>query len=209
MKQLGLLLIAVCGNAFGLALMLETDLGASVWGSAVSNISAFFSITEGVSMIVMSLVFYAIAVLIQQTVSLLDAAMSIAFLVTYGTLLNGFIYLIPNLSELSVIILILLNVVGMLILLFSISLHLHVNRAVHPLDVYMRALQRAFKNVGIGTYVTYGSAFLVAIVFGLLHGTISDIGIGTVMVILFGGAIMEVYDRLLFAKGREEANVPD
>ena len=209
MKTLGQLVIAVCGNAFGLALMLKTDLGASAWGAATSNLSLFFGWSEGLSIIIISVGFYLIAILIQRRFIWFDALLSLAFLLAFGSLLDVFLRWLPALHDIAIGWRILWNVIGMLVLLFSIALHLHIKIAVHPLDVYMQALQQRFKQVAVGTYLTYGSAFVIAILFGLLHGEIADIGIGTILIVLFGGVIMNGYEKWVFRFGKEEGNVLD
>jgi len=98
MKHPRFLLIAVLGNALGLALMLETDLGASAWGAAISNTSAFLRISEGISVIVVSVFFYLIAVVLNNRFSWKEALYSLAFLLSFGTLLDVFLWLLPDVS---------------------------------------------------------------------------------------------------------------
>lgn len=197
MKQYVWLIIVVLGNGLGSALMFQTHLGMSAWGAAASNVSLFFDISPGTAFVLVSLVFYTLAILLLRGIRLFDTIQSMIFLVTFSLLLDGFIMILPDLSGSLMIVRLLWNVLGMLILLASISLHLKINVCVHPMDVYLRAVQIRLKNVTVGTYIAYTSAFLVAIIFGLLAGTIRDIGVGTLILLLFGGAIMGLYDRYL------------
>ena len=198
MKQYIWLLIVVLGNGLGSALMFQTHLGMSAWGAAASNVSLFFDITPGTAFVFVSAVFYLFAILLSGRIRLLDTLLSVLFLVTFSLLLDLFIQILPDLSSSTMIVRILWNILGMLILLASIQLHLKINLCVHPMDVYLRSVQVRMKNVTLGTYLAYASAFIVAIIFGLLAGTIRDIGIGTGLLLLFGGAIMGFYDRYLF-----------
>ena len=203
MKQLGLLLLAAVGNGLGSAIMFETHIGMSAWGSAASNMSLFFGMSPGVAFIHISIWFYLIAVILNKTIVLRDMFLSMAFLIAFSGLMDGFIALIPDLTSMSMVSRIALNILGMLILLGSISLHLHINLAVHPMDVFLKAMQDRFDNVAIGTYLAYGSAFLVAVVFGILAGGIRDIGIGTALILVLGGVIMHGYDKVIFSKWKD------
>lgn len=203
MKQLGLLLLAAIGNGLGSALMFETHIGMSAWGAAASNLSLYFGMSPGVAFIHVSLWFYLIAIILNKTFVVREMFFSMCFLVAFSALMDGFIWLIPDMSNVSLFLRIAINLGGMLILLGSISLHLHINLAIHPMDVFLQAMQRRFRNVAIGTYLAYGSAFVVAVTFGLLAGGIRDIGIGTALILLLGGLIMHWYDRYLFSKWKK------
>ena len=147
-----------------------------------------------------------IAIILNKTVVLRDMFLSMTFLVVFSLLMDGFILIIPDLTSLSMLVRVALNIVGIFVLLGSISLHLHINLAVHPMDVYLKAMQTKFNHVAIGTYLAYGSAFIVAVIFGLLAGGIRDIGIGTVLILVLGGVIMHGYDTLLFSKWKETSS---
>lgn len=200
MKQAYLLIIAVLGNGLGSALMFQTHLGMSAWGAAASNVSLFFDISPGTAFVLVSLLFYLIAIALRGSVKLLDTFLSMVFLVTFSLLLDGFIALLPDLSSQSLLLRLCWNILGMLILLGSISLHLKVNLFVHPMDVYLQAVQERLQNVTRGTYIAYGTAFFIAVIFGLLAGNIRDIGIGTALLLVFGGMIMGWYDKQLFRR---------
>jgi uncharacterized membrane protein YczE len=88
----------------------------------------------------------------------------------------------------------------MLILLFSIALHLKVKIAVHPLDVFLGVLQDHFNSVKKGTYLTYLCAFFVATFFGIIYGRIEAIQIGTVITITSSGFVMDFYNRTILQK---------
>lgn len=175
--------------------MLQTNLGASAWGAAATNVSRFFDITEGLGFLVVSLVFYGIAIVLRKSFVLWDALWSLGFLLSFSTLLDGFLWLIPDLSSLELWSRIGLNVLGLLVLLYSIALHLRLNIAVHPMDVFLQTMQQQLHNVTLGTYLAYAMAFAVAVTFGLFAGGISDIGIGTVLLLGLGGTIMGLYDK--------------
>jgi uncharacterized membrane protein YczE len=198
MKRFGFLLLAVSGNALGVGLMLETDLGASAWGAAATNVSRLFDWSEGFGFLVVSMVFYAIAIWLRKAFVLWDAIWSIGFLLSFSTLLDLVLWLLPDLSTMDLWVRIAWNVTGLLVLLYSIALHLRLNIAVHPMDVFLQAVQQRTRNVTMGTYIAYACAFLIAVGFGLMAGGVSDIGIGTLLLLVLGGSIMGLYDKWAF-----------
>ena len=197
MKKIGFLTIAVIGNALGTALMAETELGMTAWGSGALNLSNFFDISLGLGFVCLSILFYIIAITIRKEFIFNEFLMSFAFLFAFGVFTDIFILLLPELIQLSFVVRIMLNLFGLLILLFAIALHLRVNLAVHPMDVFLSVMHKQFKNVAIGTYFVYFIGFAVAIIFGLLHGVIEGVGIGTVNTLLLSGIIMKYYDNKL------------
>ena len=56
MRKLGYLSIAVVGNALGTALMAETNLGMTAWGSGSLNFSNYFNISLGFGFVILSTV---------------------------------------------------------------------------------------------------------------------------------------------------------
>lgn len=196
-KTIFLLICAVIGNALGTALMTNTSLGLTAWGSAAYNIGRFFHISFGTAFIIMAIIFYFVALLISKRFNIVETVLSLAFLVSFGMLSDLFIYIIPDLTEINYIFRLLINFVGLGILIFSIALHLKILIAVHPCDVFLYQMQAVCKSDAIGTYLTYGIAFLIAIIFGLLFGEISGIGLGTIITVLFSGLMIKVYNQTL------------
>lgn len=205
MKTVGYLVLAIIGNGVGSALMYQTHLGMSAWGASAANLSQFLSITPGLAFLIVSTVFYVLAISLRRSFIWKEAILSFLFLLSFSSVLDGVIYILPSFDSLSFIIRIIINIMGLLVLLLSISLHIKINIAVHPMDVYLKTLQEnIFKNVTIGTYVAYASALLVAVTFGLLSGGITDIGVGTILTILCGGLIMGFYDKYTFTSLKRE-----
>lgn len=201
MKKATYLLAAVIGNGFGSAIMFQTHLGMSAYGASASNVSLFFGISPGFAFIVLSALFYVVAILVRKRFVFHEFVLSTLFLLTFSFLLDLFILLLPDFTNYPLYLKLIINLAGMLILLFSISLHLHVNIAVHPMDVFLRTMQlNVFKDVANGTYFSYFCAFTIAIIFGLLAGGIRDIGIGTVMTLVTSGLIMALYDKYIISK---------
>jgi uncharacterized protein len=196
-KKIFYLMIAVIGNALGTALMSNTDLGFTAWGSAAKNFSYFFEISFGTAFIILATIFYLIALLISKKFVILDTVLSFLFLISFGLLSDLLIELIPQMTELDYLLRLLINFTGLVILLFSIALHLKVYIAVHPCDVFLYQMQKVFKHDAIGTYFTYAIAFSIAIVFGLLENEIRGIGIGTMLTLLTSGALIRLFNRTL------------
>ncbi len=193
------LIISVLGNALGTALMTNTHLGLTAWGSAALNLAGFFSISFGTAFILMAIFFYVIALMIRKKIKLIETLLSTLFLVSFGLLSDLFIAIIPDLIDLELYLRILINFIGLSILLFSIALHLKVLIAVHPCDVFLYEMQIITKHDAIGTYLTYFIAILISITFGLLNHKISGIGFGTIMTILFSGIFIRFYNRRLLS----------
>jgi uncharacterized membrane protein YczE len=197
MKRILVLMIAVLLNAFGQSLMAQTEFGMTAWGMAAVNFEAFTGISLGLSFVILSTLSYLVAVLIRKKIDHRECIESFLFLFAFGFLTDVFVSLIPNISEIHILLRFIYNFIGLLILLFSISLHLKVNRAIHPMDVYLREIQDKVKSVRIGTYISYGSAFILGITFGILNGRIEGINIGTVYTLLLSGVIFGFYTNTL------------
>ena len=197
MKKLLILFIAVLLNAFGQSLMAQTDFGMTAWGMAAINTENLFNISLGMSFIVLSICAYFVGTAIRRKFILREMIESFIFLFAFGGFTDLFVYLIPDLSAINVALRVLFNVFGLLILLFSISLHLKVGIAIHPMDVYLREIQKKVKSISKGTYISYGSAFLIGTVFGLIYGEIGGIHIGTIYTLLLSGLIFDFYTNKL------------
>lgn len=198
-KTLTLLTCSVIGNALGTALMTNTSLGLTAWGSAALNIGIFFNISFGTAFIIMAITFYVIAVLLAKRIKMLDALMSFGFLVAFGMLSDLFIWLIPDITGYSYTIRLLVNLLGLIVLVFSIALHLKILIAVHPCDVFLYQMQVKCKNDAMGTYLTFGLAFFLAIIFGYLSGEVSGIGIGTIFAVALSGLLIRFFNQRIIA----------
>ena len=141
------LFIAVVGNAFGTALMAKTDLGMTAWGSSASNVSSFFDINLGFGFVILSVFFYVMAIIIRKKFILREMIGSMIFLLTFSFLADLFILLIPSFIDSNFILRLSINILGMMILLFSIAVHLRVHIAVHPMDVFLYVIQVKIKSI--------------------------------------------------------------
>ena len=193
------LLIAIIGNALGTALMEQTNIGMTAWGSSALNTANFLGITLGNGFIVLSVFFYIVALLIARKVDFLAMFLSFVFLFSFAYLTDFFLLLVPDFSTLPYIIRIIINLFGLLILLFSIAVHLRINIAVHPMDVFLRVVQQK-TSIAFGTYLSYFIGFSIGIGFGLLHGSIEGIGIGTVFTLTISGLVMKYYNLWILDK---------
>ncbi len=191
------LIYAVLLNAFGTALMAESNLGMSAWGSAAINVANYSGMSLGLSFNIIAVFFYILALIIMKQFNLKEAVFSFGFALSFGFFTDLFIYILPNIQVLSLGWRIIINIIGLLIMCMGIAIHLRINLAVHPMDVYLGAVQRAMKSIAKGTYLAYGSAFLVALLFGYLSGELVGIGIGTANTLVFAGLILAFYDKLL------------
>ena len=197
MRKFHTLIFAVILNALGQALMAQTEFGMTAWGVAAINLSNFSRISLGTSFILLSVLAYFLACLIRSKYDMKEMIQSFTFLFAFGILTDIFVYLIPNLGLEHILLRFALNFVGLFILLFSIALHLKVNIAIHPMDVYLKVMQKRLNSVRYGTYFSYSSAFVVGIVFGLLYGEIEGIHFGTVYALLLSGLLFDFYNRYM------------
>ena len=104
MKRIIYLVIAITGNALGTALMAETNLGMTAWGSSSLNVSNFFNVSLGTGFIILSFVFYSIAVIIRRKFIWLEAVESAIFLLSFSFLADFFICLVPSLNDVTYIV---------------------------------------------------------------------------------------------------------
>lgn len=202
MRTILYLFIAILGNALGTALMARTNLGMTAWGSAASNTGYLLGITLGQAFIVLSVLFYIIATLLRRKFILKEMIESTLFLLAFSFSSDYFILLIPELDGLPYYVLIILNVCGMLILMFSIAVHIRLHRFVHPMDIYLYVIQKKLKSISNGTYLAYATGFGIAILCGLLYGDIMDIGVGTAVTLLSSGLVMKYYNKWILDKWR-------
>jgi len=196
-KTIGYLIIAITGNALGTAIMQQTNIGMTAWGSSALNTSNFLGVSLGNGFIILSVFFYIIAVIIARKLHVKAMLLSIVFLLSFAYLTDVFLVLVPNFEHLPYIIRVILNLVGLLILLFSIAVHLRVNIAVHPMDVFLKEVQMKLRSIALGTYLSYFLGFFVGVVFGLLYGSIEGIGLGTIFTLTLSGLIMKYYNQYI------------
>lgn len=200
MRKGWMMAIAVIGNAVGQSLMSVTDMGMTAWGTSAANFSAYFNISLGWGFFIVSTIFYIAALIIRRKIIWVEVILSFAFLLSFSVLVNLCISLLPDLSTIWIGYRIGINTVGLFILLFAIATHIRVNIALHPMDVFLRVIQHKMNSIKWGTYVSYSIAFLWAIIFGLLNGEITGFHIGTINTLLFGGLILDFYDKKLISK---------
>ncbi len=199
-KKLVYLMISVLGNALGTALMVNSDMGLTAWGSAAFNLGTFFHLSFGTAFILLALFFFGIAIALSRRFHLLDIILSLGFLVSFGMLSDVFIGWLSFIKSWDLVFRVIMNFFGLCILLYAIALHLKILIAVHPCDVFLYQMQVRLKSDFWGTNLTYGIAFGIAIAFGLFSGAISGIGLGTIMTVTLSGAIIRLFNRTLLVK---------
>jgi len=186
MKKIKLLMIAIFFNAIGTGLMSFSDLGLSIAGAFAANFANFANISLGLSFNVLSLFFYFIAVLIYRKFNIKEFIYSFSFSLLFGLIMDNFLMLLNGVTITSLYIKMIINVIGFLILFYGVAVHLYINTAVHPLDVFLKAVQEKF-TIKSGTYITYSIFFICSLVFGFLDGQIFGISIGTINTLIFSG----------------------
>ncbi len=200
MRTILYLMIAIIGNALGTALMASSSLGMTAWGSGASNVGSFFHLSIGIGFIILSVLFYGLSVIIRRKFNLIEMIESTIFLLSFSFLADVFIDLLPSFIGINIVYRIMINIVGMLILMFSIAVHIRLHRFVHPMDIFLSTIQKKMRSVSKGTYFAYFIGFSIAIIFGLLDGEIVDIGIGTVITLVSSGLVMKYYNKWILDK---------
>jgi len=200
MRTILYLIIAIIGNAFGTALMSNSSLGMTAWGSSASNVGSFFHLSIGLGFIILSVLFYGLSCIIRKKIYVIEMIESTIFLLSFSYLADVFINLLPSFTSYHMGYRVLINIGGMLILLFSIAVHIRLHRFVHPMDIFLYTIQQKLKSISKGTYLAYFIGFSIAIVFGLLDGEIKDIGFGTLMTLLSSGLVMKYYNKWILDK---------
>lgn len=200
MRTVIYLVIAITGNALGTALMANSSLGMTAWGSSASNVGSYFHLSIGLGFIILSVLFYGVSIIIRKKFDFIEFIESTIFLLSFSFLADAFINLLPSFIELNMVYRVMINILGMMILLFSIAVHIRLHRFVHPMDVFLSTIQDKLKSISKGTYFAYFVGFSIAIIFGLLSGEIKDIGFGTVMTLLSSGLVMKYYNKWILDK---------
>ena len=159
MKKAFYLVLAIIGNGLGSAIMFQTHLGMSAWGTAAINLSNYLNIYLGLAFNIVAVAFYIIALILMKRFSIKEAVLSFAFSLSFGLFSDIFMYIIPDIPNNLLVVRSIVNILGLLILLFGIAIHLRINLAVHPMDVYLGAVHKVMKSVAKGTYLAYFSAF--------------------------------------------------
>lgn len=201
MKRYGLLILAILFNALGTALMVLSNLGMTVWGGTAFGTSVLFEVSIGMGFVIIAVLFYAVAIIVRKSFRWQEALISFLLLYSFGVLSDLFILILPQ-QDWSVGMRILLNLMGLSILNLGISIHLKINLAVFPLDVYTGVMQQAFRSIPKGTYFAYGSAFVVFLVLSYFNGGLLGMGIGTVFTLALSGYHMDIYDKFITGKIR-------
>lgn len=200
MRKVGYLVIAIVGNALGTVLMNSTSLGMTAWGASSSNVANFFHLSLSNGFLILSIIFYITAVLIRRKFIWNEFLQSFAFMFGFKLFTDLFAIMVPDLTGINIFLRYGINTIGFLILFFAIAVHIKVYIAVHPMDVYLREMQIKLKNVAIGSYISYATAFIIAIIFGVIGDGITDIGYGTILTLAFGGIVLDSYNRFILNK---------
>lgn len=197
MKKGLYLIFALLFNSLGTAFMLKSNLGMTVWGGTALSASRFFGVSFGMGFLILSFLFYGIAVYFSRDFKLPKAILAFLSMYLYGIMSDYFISIVPDLTHLSFSVRLLIDFIGLLILNLGIAIHIKIDLALFPLDVYLAVMQKVFKSIRNGTYFTYFSAFLVFLILSYFNGDLAGLGLGTIMTLTFSGVNMDLYDRYI------------
>lgn len=146
MKKIVYLSIAIVGNALGTAVMEASNIGMTAWGSSSLNTAAFFNLDLWAGFMILSFLFYFIAVLIRKKFIMSEFIQSFLFMIGFSLFTSFFMRIVPDLEYLNYVFRAIINIVGLCILMFGIAVHLKVNIAVHAMDVYLSITQKKLES---------------------------------------------------------------
>ncbi len=186
-------------NAFGNALMIKGSVGALMWTSTFENFGNFVGVTAGMATSIISVIFYIVSKIIGRDFKLKDTIICLILSVSFGTLIDFFLYLIGKTPLDSVYLNYTIALVGMILISVSVSLAIEANVAFLALDDFLKNLKvYVFKgNVLKATYGSLGIGFIIAIITGLLYGQIANMTVLTIISSLLFGYLVQISDILL------------
>ncbi len=199
LKNYVMFIVSYFLNAFGNALMIKGSVGALVWASTFENFGAFFGITVGAATSILQVVFYIISKLIGRDFNPKDTVICVSLSVLFGTLIDFFLFIIGKAPYDKVILNYGLLIFGIIIISIAVSLAIKANVAFLALDDFLKNLKiHVFKgNVVKAMLAQQSVGFVLAIIFGLLHGEIYNMSIVTIVASLTFGNVVAISDKLL------------
>ncbi|MFR3817022.1 MAG: sugar permease, partial [Fusobacterium varium] len=91
---------------------------------------------------------------------------------------------------------ILFFVIGNLILSCGISVYLRLNIAMNPFDQFLKTVNDyLIPDMKKANYVYLGVPFIIALLFGIYNKSIQGIGIGTLIMLLFNGSFIKLFNK--------------
>ncbi len=187
-KRIPLLLVGFVFLSFGIMMIKRADLGMDAWGVFHQGLSVLSGLSFGIVTILLGLVILSLSMLILKTKIGLGTVLNVLIV---GMMIDQsdiiFTFIPENTLEKSVIL-----VVGLIIMTFGRSLYISTGLGAGPRDGLFVGLNR-ITNIEI-KYIKPMIEFTVLLGGYLLGGTV---GLGTVVVIVTSGYLVQTYFKLL------------
>ncbi len=197
-KNYILFILSYLLNAFGNALMIKGSVGALMWTSTFENVALFLGVSVGIASSIIQIVFYTISKIIGRDFKLKDTAICLGLSVFFGTLIDFFLYLIGPASFENAYLNYLIFFISVIMISTSVSLAIKANIAFLALDDFIKNLKTyIFKgNVMKATNASLGIGFIIALIFGILHGEIANMTILTIISSISFGYLVQLSDKM-------------
>lgn len=177
--------------AFGIAMCLFTGLGSDVTTSFEQGLGRLVGLGTGtVNLLFNSLVLIIFCFADRSVVGIGSILVGFGL----GPLMNLFESLLHKLipETPSMLVRILFSLCGTIIVCFALAWYVQIRQGVQPLDMLNLTIARLLKkSYGVGCYVWNAVALILTIVFG------GDLGIGSVLNMVLGGVLCDLFIPLL------------
>jgi uncharacterized membrane protein YczE len=174
----------------GVSLTIKAGLGAGAWDALSVGESKTFGLTVGKWVIINGIILLFVNAVLQKRG---PEWLAIITFTLIGQFIDFWLYIVlGDISFSSLSIRFVILIVGMLLLSLGVASYLQANFPVNPIDNLMISLHKRF-GLSIGVAKTIGEVFAFVLAF-LLHGSI---GVGTVIITLFIGPIIQWLNALL------------
>ncbi len=169
MKQILKYIIGMALMTLGIALIIQSHIGASPWDSVANGLSQLTPLSMGVWTFITGIFLVLLIAII--TKSKPNYLSIIAGLIT-GVLIDMWLKLLES-NDISII----FGLIGIVIFAFGIALYTQTKLPVNPIDNFMMSLvNKKNMNVSIAKIITDGLGLIIGL---LVHG---PIGIGTLII---------------------------
>ncbi|MFV0503572.1 MAG: hypothetical protein ACK5LT_06350 [Lachnospirales bacterium] len=201
-KRYMVFIFSIFVNAFGNALMLKGSVGSTPWAAAFDNMAQFTNLTPGACCIILSIIFYIVAKIVGKDFDMKETIICAISSASYGGITDLYLLVIGYEPSTSVVVNYILAIVGIVVVAYSVSIAIQANVGYLAIDNYARNLKvYVFKNNVIKAVLfTSATAIAIAVVTGFLSGRIKNITVLTLLVTLFLGNIIAVFDKLCVIK---------
>lgn len=202
------LFISIFLNTLGSAIIVIADVGVGPWSAAGINLAAYFPITLGTALLIISLLLQVIVIVIERNSPVRRIIFDFLFMFFYSYGVDGWLYIFRGITFDTLFINYSIFFVGMIIVAIAVSIYLQLNMVLHPIDLFFKMLKDRYLNGSImkARLITFGISIVLSIFVGLLNHDILALSMGTFIYFLFYGKILDFVDKrfVLIVKNNRE-----